>query len=70
MVEWINLHVFPREKFGPILAKNKIFIKIFFDIEQYACKLFVEDILGRGLRMGKRALAVGAIHESPLQPGL
>jgi len=46
MVEWINLHVFPREKFGPILAKNKIFIKIFFDTEQYVYKLLVEEILG------------------------
>jgi hypothetical protein len=30
MVEWIHFHLFPREKFGPILAKNKTSIKIFF----------------------------------------
>ena len=64
MVEWISLHVFPQEKFGLILAKNKISIKIFFDIEQYAFKLLAEEILGRGSRMRERASVVGAIQPS------
>jgi hypothetical protein len=35
----VDIHGLPREKFGPILAKNKIFIKIFFAPEQYVIKL-------------------------------
>jgi hypothetical protein len=52
VVEWIKFHAFPREKFGPILAKNKISIKIFFDSEQYVGKLLVAEILGRASRRG------------------
>jgi hypothetical protein len=38
-VEGIDFHGFPRRKFGPILAKNKNPIKIFFVNEQYGFKL-------------------------------
>jgi hypothetical protein len=39
VVERVDIHVFPRGKFGLILAKNNFLIKIFFALEQYAPKL-------------------------------
>jgi hypothetical protein len=39
VMERVNIHVFPLEKFGLILTKNKFFSKIFFANEQYDSKL-------------------------------